>query len=424
MTAAAETAGREVSALESRRLVLGAYLGMIGLAACTSPLAVCLTSLSVTFPELTTAGLGFLSTVILAGVVTGLLLAGPLADHWGLRPFMILGEALEVAALVATALAPTVPVLWAAMGLVGIGAGLVDGLASPLVAQLQPRQRTRALNWLHSCYPLGFLLMGAVAAVLLRSLGDWRAVFPVVSLPALAALALFLTTRFPRSPVQGEGWAALRAVLPGPSLWIGLVAIALAGATEMGLSHWTPTYVERALGQTREEGAAVVLGMAAGMLVGRLGVGALAPRVRPVRLMLAAAGICAGTILTAGLAPAKAAMAAVPLLGLAVACLWPTVMALTADSLPRAGATVFPAGSRRKRRGGAGARLHWPGRRGPRLAAGHCRRRDLSPAAGPAYGMAPGTGAARRERLAARSAAPSGAELTYRPKRAGRLSGV
>lgn len=375
MTAAADIAGLEVRAAASRRLVLGAYLGMIGLAACTSPLAVCLTALSGTFPELTTAGLGFLSTVILAGVVTGLLLAGPLADHWGLRPFMVLGEALEVAGLAAAALAPTVPALWAAMGLVGIGAGLLDGLASPLVAQLQPRQRTRALNWLHACYPLGFLLMGAVAAVLLRTLGTWRVVFPVVSLPALAALGLFLTTRFPRSPVQGEGWAALRAVLPGPFLWMGLAAIALAGATELGLSHWTPTYVERVLGQTREAGAAVVLGMAAGMLVGRFGVGALAHRVRPVSLMLAAAGVCAAAILTAGLAPPGPAMAAIPLLGLALACLWPTVMALTADSLPRAGATVYSLLGAAGNAGGALA----PGFIGL-IAEGHDLRRGIAAA--------------------------------------------
>ncbi len=376
MTAAAEVARSEVSAAESRRLVLGAYLGMIGLAACTSPLAVCLTALSQTFPELTTAGLGVLSTVILAGVVTGLLLAGPLADHWGLRPFMVLGEALEVAGLAAVSVAPTIPALWAAIGLVGVGAGLVDGLASPLVAQLQPRQRTRALNWLHACYPLGFLLMGAAAAMLLRSLGSWRAVFPVVSLPALAALVLFLTTRFPRSPVEGEGWAALRAVLPGPFLWMGLAAIALAGATELGLSHWTPTYVERALGRSREVGAAVVLGMAAGMLIGRLSVGALAHRVRPIRLLLGAAVACVAAILTAGLVPAGPAMAAVPLLGLAVACLWPTVMALTADSLPKAGATVYALLGAAGNAGGALA----PGFIGL-VAEGHDLRRGIAAAA-------------------------------------------
>jgi fucose permease len=57
--------------------------------------------------------------------------------------------------------------------------------------------------------------------------------------------------------------------------------------------------------------------------------------------MLAASGACLGAILVAALAPAGPAMVALPLLGLAVACIWPTALAYTADRLPRAGATVY-----------------------------------------------------------------------------------
>ncbi len=331
----------EVTPGERRRLMAGAYLSMIGLAACTSPIAVCLTAFARSFPELTTADLGLISTVSLLGVVGGLLVAGPLADRWGLRPFMILGEVLEVAGLVALALAPTASLLVVAVGLVGVGTGLVDALASPLVAELQPHQRTRALNWLHAGYPLGYLAMGAVSALLLRVTGSWRVVFPVMTLPAVAGLVVFLVSRFPRAETHGEGLAALKPALSNRFFWIGTVGIFLAGATELGVTHWTPAYIERGLGRSPATGATVLLGLAACMLVGRLSVGALAHRVRPVGLMLAAAVASLGAILTAALAPAVPAMAALVFLGLAVACIWPTVMAYTADRVPRAGATVF-----------------------------------------------------------------------------------
>ncbi|HEY3398784.1 MAG TPA: MFS transporter [Armatimonadota bacterium] len=326
---------------EQRRLLAAAYAGMLGLAACTSPLAVCLTAFARSFPELTTARLGMVSTVSLTGVVAGILFSGPLADRWGLRPFMILGAALQIVGLLAVAAAPTSLLLLGAICLVGCGTGLVDGLASPLVAALQSENRTRALNWLHACYPLGFLAMAGISATILRQTDSWRLVFPALALPALLSLALCVATRFPAQPRQESLGAALRLVAGNRAVLMALGAILLAGATEMGVEHWTPTFVERALGRSRELGALVLSGFALGMMVGRFATGALAKWLPPARLVLLACGVSLVALLGIALGPAPLALAAILLLGLGVSAMWPTLMAYAADREPAGGATMF-----------------------------------------------------------------------------------
>jgi fucose permease len=341
MSAIGEGAGPTVTLTQRRRLVAGAYLSMIGLAAATSPIAVCLTAFSRSFPQLSTTGLGLIATTSLLGVVAGILISGPLADRWGLRPYMILGAVLELAGLLSISQAPTVALLLVGIAPVGLGTGVLDGLASPLVAQLQPGNRTRALNWLHACYPTGFLLMAFTASRLLAATDNWRLVFPAISVPTWGALVLFVVTPFPRHEEQGEGLATFRRVIGRPLLWIALLGIMLAGATEMGVESWAPAYTERVLGRTRETGAEVLLGFAAAMMVGRLGVGALARRLRPLPLLVAAALLSLAALLGTALGDGALCMAAMVTLGLAVSGMWPTVMAYAADRVPGGGATLM-----------------------------------------------------------------------------------
>jgi fucose permease len=331
----------EVGPAQRRRLLAGAYLAMIGLAACSSPIAVCLTSLSRSFPQLSTTGQGLLTTTCLLGVVVGILASGPAADRWGLRPFMILGALLEIAGLLAISRAPTVALLLVGIAVVGVGIGVMDGLTSPLAAELEPDNRTRALNWLHACYPIGFLLMTLTASHLLTVTDNWRVVFPAISLPTVAALVMFAVTPFPRHEGQGEGLANFRRIIGRPLLWIALLGIFLAGASEMGVAGWAPAYTERVLGRTRETGAHVLLGFAAAMILARLSVGALARRLRPLPLLVAAALLCLAALLGTALGAGALSMASMVTLGLAVSCMWPTVLAYAADRVPGGGATLF-----------------------------------------------------------------------------------
>ena len=326
---------------QTRRLVVGSYLVMMGLAGCIAPLAVCLTSIAQTFPDLTPAGLGLLSTATLLGVMAAMLATGPLADRWGLRRFMLIGAAIQAVALVLMAFSPTATAFLLLTALTGLGTGAEDALASPLIAGIQPANRTRAMNLLHACFPFGSLTMIAGSSALLSHFGTWRAVFPVMALPTLAGLVIFAVTPFPPSELLGDPLSGARRLLKSGPFWVALVGIFLAGATELGATHWMPAYVERLLGGSREAGARVYMGFATGMLVGRLSAGALAHRLRPVLLLLAATGLCLACLLVASFTGGVPAIAALVCLGLGVAPWWPTLLAYASDRVPEGGATMF-----------------------------------------------------------------------------------
>jgi len=336
----------ELTSSEQRRLLLGAYLVLFGLAATASPLAVCLTSIGRSFRGRSLAGLspaelGLIPSSAGVGLVVGMVLLGPRADRWGLRPLLLLGCALLVAGLLGMALAPGYLALLAAAALMGVGGGVSDAVTSPLVAELRPDNRTGALSILHAFYPLGLLFMTLGSSLLLSWTANWRVVFPVMSLPMAGGLVLFATTRALRHQGQGEGKGAVRRLAGHLIFWVALVGIFLGGATELGPFNWMPAYVEKALGWSREAGANLLLVASLLMTVGRFGNAAVVRWIAPARLIPLAAAASMACIAVAAAGPPVVAAVALALLGLTVSSLWPTILAYAADRIPRGGATMF-----------------------------------------------------------------------------------
>src|SRR5262249_18520611 len=152
----------------------------------------------------------------------------------------------------------------------GLGAGILDMVLSPIVAVLRPDNRNVAMNWLHSFYAVG-----AVAAVLagtaaLRMGFGWRPLplamlpLPVAVGPAVALL------RLPPLVAEDEERLGVRTLLTRPIFLASLVAIFLAGATELGLAQWLPAYAEATLGYSKEVGGGALMAFSLAMALGRM----------------------------------------------------------------------------------------------------------------------------------------------------------
>ncbi|MCW5550127.1 MAG: MFS transporter, partial [Opitutaceae bacterium] len=153
------------------------YLAMMSLAIGLNLLPVFLTTLSARYggaAGLTQEQLGRLGAISFAGLVVGILVTGPLADRWGAKPFVQLGNALIAVGLVAAAFAPNYAMLGGALFLFGFGAGVLDMVLSPVVAALNPERRAAAMNWLHSFYCLGAGVTIAAGTLALRLGFGWR----------------------------------------------------------------------------------------------------------------------------------------------------------------------------------------------------------------------------------------------------------
>lgn len=76
-----------------------------------------------------------------------------------------------------------------AVFVMGLGAGILDMVLSPIVAALQPDSRATALNWLHSFYGIGTVITVLVGTLAFRLGIGWRTIsLTLITVPLLVAL--------------------------------------------------------------------------------------------------------------------------------------------------------------------------------------------------------------------------------------------
>ncbi|QYM79195.1 MFS transporter [Horticoccus luteus] len=335
-----------VAALRPRWLTVLCYGAMMCLAIGINLLPVFLTTLSHRLggaEGLSKEQLGRLGAIAFAGLVAAILITGPLADRWGAKTFALLGNALVAVSLGALAWAPGYGELAVALGVLGFGAGVLDMVLSPIVAALNPTRRSAAMNWLHSFYCVGAGLTILAGTVVLSLGGGWRAAcLWLLPLP-VGLLVAFAPLRFPTLTAEG-GRMGLRVLVRQRWFVLALAAIFLGGATELGLAQWLPAYAETSLGYAAWVGGGALLVFSVAMAVGRMIVGVAGPRWDPFRVMAWGCGTSVGLFLLGAFLPwPGGALAACIAAGLTGSCLWPTMLAVTADRYPEGGATMFGA---------------------------------------------------------------------------------
>jgi len=290
---------------------------------------------------LTAEQLGRIGAFVFGGYVIGLLISLPLGDRLGAKPFVLIGNALVAASLVLIAMTINYTMLLAAVLLLGIGAGVIELITSPIVSVLEPDRRTNALNMLHSFYSLGSVLTVLAASVMIYLGVSWRLV--VLGMAALPVCTFFgfIRTTLP-ALIHEDHRMQLRTLIGVRFFLVTLVAIALCGATELGMVQWLPAYAEQGLGFSRWFGGLSLMFFSAGMFVGRWTIGSVGHRFSPF-VIEAVCCVCAILLILAGafVPYPPVALAACIGVGLAVSCLWPTMLAIVAGQFPAGGASMF-----------------------------------------------------------------------------------
>lgn len=331
---------------QSRLLTYLCYVGMMSLSIGLNLLPVFLTTLSDLYggtEGLTGEQLGRLGAISFAGLVVGISVTGPLADRWGAKLFAQSGNALVAGSLGVAAFAPSYTWLAITVFFLGMGAGVLDMVLSPVVAALNPKRRAAAMNWLHS-----FFCVGAVVTILAGTLAlkmgyGWRTACLIMMPLPLGLMVAFAPLRFPALSLEG-GRLGLRTLLKKGWFLVAMMAIFLGGATELGMSQWLPAYAETSLGYPVWVGGSALLFFSLAMALGRMGVAAIGTRWNPFMVMAWGCGLSVFLFLIGSFFPVPGvALTACILVGLTGSCLWPTMLAVTADRYPDGGATMYGA---------------------------------------------------------------------------------
>jgi fucose permease len=291
--------------------------------------------------QLTPAQIGNLFLMQAAGMMIASLAFGPLVDVRGKKAGMLASLAFITLALVSFPQTSSHTGMFSCMALLGLGGGGLTTTASTLLSDINPGRRAAILTVTKSSYGIGGFVTPMIGATLLA--GNTIALCYVIAVVAFALLAAMVFLAFPPPSMRG-GFriAAAAPLLSKPLLYLLSLTLFFYVACEVGMFNWLPKYlIARGLAETVAL-RIVSLGFALGLLIGRLAFAAVLLRVSARFVAVISAIVM--TVSTAALLRidgATTAGIAAFVAGLAMAPMFPSVVAVVGDCFPRATATAM-----------------------------------------------------------------------------------
>jgi fucose permease len=278
---------------------------------------------------------GLIISATFGGYFVALIAAGALSHRWSAQIILITAMVLFAAGLLGLAIAPVLPMLLCAGGLIGLGSGAIDVVANALIVDLNRDRLAAALNYLHVLFGVGALTGPLIVAVALAAAIPYWWFFGSGALAcAMVAIGLVLTppieVRVPPEP--GAGFA----LLARPLIWIigGVLFLYVGGET--GIGTWLFLYLRTAaaLGATVASSGVSLYWL--GLIAGRIGGRRLAHRIAPRELTILAGALSATALVGLIAAPLWHGLAApmVFLIGLGYGPVFPNMIAVGAARFP------------------------------------------------------------------------------------------
>ena len=290
--------------------------------------------------HLTIADRGALISSLFVGVLAGSLASGPIVDAVGHRAALSGSAALIAATMPLIALAPNGVLAGAALAVVGLACAGVNTTANALASELFPEERARRMNGLAIAVGVGGLSMPAATASMAGVVSGTTIVLAGALIAAVVAIAALRTSAPARPPASHTGAAAFVRVLREPAVgWIaGLVL--LGAGTEAAMAGFTSTYLT-SLGVAPAQATALLSMQWVGLIAARLAFARRVDRAK-VRAILVASLAAAAAVVMFATASSWPVLAAAPfVIGVAIAIIMPTSLAVGGERYPHNGGTLF-----------------------------------------------------------------------------------
>jgi fucose permease len=320
-----------------RLTLILASLGFVSLGLPEGMLGVAWPSIRATF-DLPLDALGLLIATFAVGYFASSAISGRVIGHFGVGTVLALSCGLTATSLLGYATSASWSSMVALAGVLGIGAGAIDGGLNTYAATAYG---PRTLNWMHAAFGLGAAAGPLIMTAILGGGLAWNFGYAVVALAQLGLGAGYWLTRerYRSAETSGEQdvhalsrrgtRGSLGKLLRQPLLWLSLGLFFVYVGMEAGTGQWSFSLFTLARDMPAAFAGALVSAYWAGLTLGRLLFGALAPRIGSARLLR---GCTLGCILAAALLWSNVpglSWLAVPLLGLAFAPIFPVLIAET-----------------------------------------------------------------------------------------------
>ncbi|MBP7228377.1 MAG: MFS transporter [Longilinea sp.] len=291
---------------------------------------------------------GSLFTALFLGSLAAQGVTGLLLDRLGPRGLLVSGLSVLGLGVLGMTLSGSLLLAVGCAALAGLGHGTVDVTSNVMISDVFPQRRAAALNWLNMFYGVGAFVGPAVAGVALRL---WGKAVPALWLGAGLELLLapvFLLLVPARQGAVEKGERAHKELLLSPLLWSFGVLLLVYVGVENGVGGWVSTYLGETTTMVAADAALVTSLFWLALTVGRFLATLLGVRVKAVVLLGGSLSIAllGALLFVAGQGHVGLSVAAVIVLGLGFAPIFPTAVAMATAAFrqaPGAAASVLVA---------------------------------------------------------------------------------
>jgi len=234
--------------------------------------------------------------------------AGTLADRWGVKRMLVLGQLVIAAGLLAASAASSYAAFTLLLIAAGFGYGMLNPTSTKAVMGWAPTAHRATLVGLKQVgLPLGGMLGAALLPALALALG-WRVALVVsAALIAAGAVASLVVYRDPPDavlpPAAPGARGAVASVLTSRDLWLLAVATAVFAAMQTVWMSYLVLYLQEVVGLSLLAASRLLALAQFGGMTGRVIFGMLSDRLfagrRRLPLVLAGVGSAACTIIIA-----------------------------------------------------------------------------------------------------------------------------
>lgn len=322
----------------SRRLLLIiAYIGFISIGLPDTLVGVAWPSVRTAF-DLRQSAVALIFLGAGCGYFVSSFSVGKLLNAVGVGLLLAASSALVALSAVGYGLAPLWALFAACSLLYGLGSGAIDAGLNHYVAH---HFSVRHMNWLHACWSLGATLGPLIMTAAIASSGGWRAGYLTVA-AILACLSLLLAATRHRWDQPGDAQAAEKTAvsvgivetLRHPMVQLQIVLFFFYTGLEASVGQWSFTLLAESRRVQAESAGLFVTTYWASIGVGRVLFGMAAERLGIDRLIrLSTLMALVGTILLASNRSELLSAAALALIGLGLAAIYPSMMMRTPQRL-------------------------------------------------------------------------------------------
>lgn len=328
----------------NRRLAFGvACLGMLLFGVVLISLGSILPGLTEEF-RLDDIAAGSLAALLPAGILSGSVVFGPIADRYGYRALLVTCTLVVSLGLEGIAFAGSLAQLRIALFVLGCGGGVLNGATNALVADISTDGRGAGLSLLGVFFGVGALGMPALLGLLAHLLTSEQ-IIAGIGAAVLLGSAWMALVRFPAAKqTQGFPLAAGARLLRDGTLVLLAAVLFFQSGLEGVVSNWTTTFLQHH-GVAPERALFALTLYVAGLSLARLLLSRVLKRV-PVGLVMTCSALSAfagGLLLVATDRYALYALSvsALILIGAGFAAVFPVVLGIVGDLYSALSGTAF-----------------------------------------------------------------------------------